>query len=99
VAEHVWSLAGQGRLELAGLLSAGEPEQWGRLVTDLQLAAEGRGNHRQHLAEAAEDLRRRRQRQELQLLKKEMDTNKDAALREIGSRLRRPDPRRRPKLT
>lgn len=98
VAEQVWLLAGQGRLELAALLGAGESEHWGRVVTDLQIAAEKRGNHRRHLAEAAEDLQRRRRRQELQLLKAKMDTDKDAALREIGSRLRSPDPRRRPKL-
>lgn len=98
VAEQVWALAEKGRLDLAPLLGAGQSAQWGRVVTDLQIAAEKRGNYRQHLAEAAEDLKRRQQAEELQQLKQQMDTDKNAALREISSRLRRPDRRRRPKL-
>ncbi len=98
VAEQVWLLADQGRLALSGLLGAGESEQWGRVVTDLQIEAERRGKYVEHLGGGVEALQRRREHQELQQLKEQMDTDKSAALREIGSRLRRPDQRRRPRL-
>ena len=98
VAEQLWLLASRGRPELTDLLGAGQSPQWGRVVTDLQIAAEKRGNYQPTLTQAVDDLLRRQQQQELQELKQQMVTDKDAALREIGSRLRRPDPRRRPKL-
>jgi DNA primase len=97
VAEQVWRLAGQGRLEIADLLGAGDSEQWGRLITDLQAAGAGRGNYRQSLLEAAEDLLRRRQKEQLQELRESPDADRTEVMRQVAAEARRPDRRRRPR--
>ncbi len=99
VAEEVWRLGEADRLELAAVLGASDSERWGRLVTDLQITGEKRGNHESTLAEATEDFHRRQRREELQNLKEQGDTDKVALMRKIAEHARQPDPRRRPRLS
>jgi len=98
VAEQVWKLAEAGRLELSALLLAEESDRWGRVVTDLHLAAERRGNHRQTLADAAEDIARRRRRDALRQQKAQGDLDPGDLLRKLAQEGRRPDRRRRPRI-
>ncbi|MDY7010603.1 MAG: DNA primase [Planctomycetota bacterium] len=98
IAEHLWRLACESRLEITALLMAGQTEQWGRVVTDLQSAGQQRGNYTRTLADAAEVLLRRRRLEQMQQLKDGKDTNQNDVLRKISEEARKPDPRRRPKV-
>ncbi len=96
VAEQVWRLGDESRLDLTTLLSMGESEQWGRIITDLQIDGEKRGNYEQTLADAADVLERRRRRERMQQLKSGTDIDQSDLLRKISEEARKPDPRRRP---
>ena len=98
VAEQVWALAGQDRLELSVLISAGQSTQWGRIVTDLQLAGQQRGNYERVLADAAAALKRRSEDEAIQDLKSKGDTDQDELLRMVQRKGRKVDRRRRPRL-
>ncbi len=98
IASEVWRLAGESRLEMTALLMAGESEQWGRVVTDLQSSGENLGNHEQNLADAAEVLIRSRRLEEIRRLKAATDTDPDDLKRKISEEGLKPDPRRRPKI-
>ena len=98
VAEQVWALAGTDRLDVAALLAAGESEQWGRVVTDLQVAGEKRGNYERILADAAEAICRRQDRETLQELKNKGDAHIGEVMRTIHRQAQSADPRRRPRL-
>ncbi|MCD4699163.1 MAG: DNA primase [Phycisphaerae bacterium] len=98
IAEHVWRLACESRLEITALLMAGQTEQWGRVVTDLQSAGQQRGNYAQTLTDAAEVLVRRCRLEQMQQLKDGKDTNQNDILRKISEEARKPDPRRRPRV-
>ncbi len=98
IAEHLWRLAGESRLEMTALLTAGETEQWGRVVTDLQSAGQDRGSYTQTLADAADVLVRRRRLEQMQQLKADTDADRNDLLRKISEEARKPDPRRRPKI-
>ena len=98
VAEQVWTLARAERLDVASLLAAGQSEQWGRIVTDLQATGEKRGNYERILADAADAMCRRQERETLQDLKSKGDAHIDEVMRRIHRQARSADPRRRPKL-
>ncbi len=98
VAEKVWSLAAEGKLELSVLLAAGQSAEWGRLVTDLHLSGQQRGNHERTIADTSAALIRRQDEQELQALKEKGDMDQTELFRRIQSQARRPDGRRRPRL-
>jgi len=99
LAEQVWRLAEQDKLDLAGVLGAGQSQQWGQIVTDVHVDGERRGNYERTLAEAMEHLLRRREAEQLQELKEKSDMDEVALMRKISDHARRPDPRRRPRLT
>ncbi len=98
ISEQVWRLAGESRLEITALLMAGQTEQWGRVVTDLESAGRQRGNFAQTFADAAEVLIRRQRLEQMQRLKDGGDVNRNDILRKISEEARKPDPRRRPKM-
>ncbi len=98
VAEHLWRLAGESRLEMTALLMASESEQWGRVVTDLQSSSENHGNYEQTLADAAEVLLRSHRLEEIRQLKSGAGTDRNDLLRKISEEGLKPDPRRRPKI-
>jgi len=98
VAERVWELGRAGRLDISTLLNSEQGQAWGGVLTDLQLSAQQRGNYEQTLADAAEDLCRRRRQEELQHLKAQGDRASPEVLSRIAQLGRRTDRRRRPKL-
>ena len=93
VAGEVWRLGGEGELSLESLLRVEAGPEWGRLVTDLAVAGERRGNYAATLAGDVEMMERRHHRRELDQLRRIGD---DSSLRELTERLKKPDPRRRP---
>jgi len=97
LAERVWELAAAGRLELPALLETGGADDWGRLVTDLQYAAENRGNHQQTLADAIDTLLRRRRREAMDELKARRDTDSAEVTRRIAEDARTRDVLRHPR--
>jgi DNA primase len=99
VAEQVWHLAAEERLDLAALLGTLEVQQWGRLVTDLQIAAEKLGNYEGALAGAAEGILRRHRRGQLAELKARRGPGDAELMRRISEEGRKPDRRRRPRLS
>ncbi len=98
IAEQVWRLAGESRLEITALLMAGQTEQWGRVVTDLESAGQQRGNYARTLTDAAEVLLRSRRLEEIRQLKAGADTDLNDLKRKISEEGLKPDPRRRPKM-
>ena len=98
IAEQVWRLAGDSRLEITALLMAGQSEQWGRVVTDLESEGLQRGNYPQTLADAAETLIRGARLDKMRQLKAEENEDRSDILRKISEEARKPDPRRRPKI-
>lgn len=98
IAEHLWRLACESRLDITALLMAGQSEQWGRAVTDLQSDGQQRGNYARTLADAAEVLIRRCRLDQMRQLKAGKDTNRNDILRKISEEARKPDPRRWPRV-
>jgi DNA primase len=98
LAEHVWRLAGQGRLEVGALLGADRTAQYGGVITDLQVSAENRGNVEQTLTDAVQVLMRRSRREELARLKGGQDADLAALMQKLSDEGRRPDARRHPRL-
>ena len=84
LAERMWGMAGEGGVDLARLLRADESVEWGRLVTDLQVAGERQGQYQQTVADAVEEFGRRRQRQEIEELKAGSDA--EGVLRKVAER-------------
>jgi len=98
VAERVWELGRAGRLDISALLNSEQGQEWGEVLTDLQVSAQQRGNYEQTLSDAAEDLCRRRRQEELQHLKARADTSSPEVLARIARLGRQTDRRRRPRL-
>ena len=97
IAARVWSLGASGRLSLEAVLADPQLSQYGSLVTDLLTAGERRGNHERTLAAAAACLEYRAQQiQQKELRSKDLDPE---TLRKLTERLKRPDLRRRPRIT
>ncbi len=94
IAEQVWRLAGESRLEITALLMAGQTEQWGRVVTDLESAGRQRGNYARTLADTADVLIRRCRLEEIRQLKAGADTDPKDLKRKISEEYRKPDQRR-----
>ncbi len=99
LAERVWDLAGEGRLELSALLAMDEGEHWGGLVTELQTSAERRGNYGPTLADAVRAILARRKREELELLKARPEADAAEVMRRVAEEARKPDRRRMPRLS
>jgi hypothetical protein len=98
VAEAVWKLGGQDRLDLPSLLAAEDTAQWGRIITDLQAGGQRRGHHHRHLEDAADVLLARQQRRRLELEVGRRGQYSPEDLREIAARAAQADKRRRPRL-
>ena len=99
LAEEVWRLGGEDRLDVTALLACPQAGQWGTLVTDLQLAGERRGHYARTLADAAEVLLRRRRRAELEGLKAEPGPRRRELMKRIAEEGRKPDGRRLPRMS
>lgn len=96
LAERVWALGAAGRLGLEELLAAEDLVPHAPLLTELSLAGQRRGNHRQTLQEAVDRLLHRREVQNVRELKSgPLD---DERLRKLQAQFRRSDPRKRPKI-
>ena len=106
VAKQVWNLARQDRLDISTLLLAAESEQWGQIVTDLQLSGEKRYDNitdarnryiqmKKAIVDAAELLQLRQQKQQLENLKSQGWS--EELLRKISQR-NKIDLRRFPKI-
>jgi len=98
VAERVWRLADEGRLDLPALLGGDEGEPWCRLVTDVQVSAEEKGNYERVLSDAATVILNRRQREELEALKSAGGADPAEVLRRVSKLGRQPDARRHPRI-
>jgi hypothetical protein len=99
VAEHVWRLAAEDRLEVAALLGTPEAQQWGRLVTDLQIGAERLGDYERTLTAAVEDILRRHRQFQLAERKAREGLGSPDLMRRISEEGRKPDRRRRPRIS
>ncbi len=97
MAAHVWRLGSTGDLSLDSLLSVEAGVDWGRLITDLATTGGRRGNFAATLAEDLDYLEHRRDRAELDVLKRAAQANDDESLRRFTSRRRTPDARRLPR--
>ena len=106
VAKQVWNLARQDRLDISTLLLAAESEQWGQIITDLQLSGEKRYDNttdarnryiqmKKAIVDAAELLQLRQQKQQLENLKSQGWS--EELLRKISQR-NKIDLRRFPKI-
>ena len=93
VTRELWRLGHNGRLTIEALLEAGQTAEWGRIVTDLMLTGQRRGNHTATLQGAVDRLAAERDRQAREQLRQAGD---DDSLRALSEQLRRPDARRRP---
>ncbi len=97
VAQEVWRLAAEGRLELQTLLSAAQTEQWGQVVTDLQSASEKRGNFRETVLGVLTEFDHRITRHEIDQLRGGSGGNE--LLRRASEDARTPNKKRLPKIT
>lgn len=95
VAQHLWRLGVQQRLDLPALLGLEEMAQHAALAVDLQVDGERRGAFERTLMESADDILRRRQQEQMELLRQ---TDKDAHAQAVVEQARRPDARRRPRI-
>ena len=93
LAGEVWRLGEAGQLGAEALLAVQMGAEWGRLVTDLLVAGQARGNHALTLAGDLELMARRAERDTLDQLRRCGD---DQSLRELTELLKKPDVRRRP---
>jgi hypothetical protein len=96
IAEVIWQVGGEGRLNVDELLAREELAEFGALITDLAAGGERRGNYEQTLNGAVEHMLYHRRRQDLDGLR--MRGDEDDALREITAHLRSADVRRHPKI-
>lgn len=97
LAAEVWRLASDGELSMESLLAVpNDDPEWGGLVTELALSAEGRGDYEATLQGALELVEHHRGQQELYGLRRSGD---DDSLRQLSERLKKPNLRRRPTVT
>ncbi len=96
IAEVVWSLGQTGKLTVEQLVASEAMASCGPVVTDLITSGQRRGNHEQTLDGAVKHLLYRRNRQEIQELKR-AGLN-DETLRQLNQEFRQSDLRRHPKI-
>ena len=97
VAHQLWRLGNDGDLSLESLLALNAGPDWGRLVTDLSVAGERRGNYAATLAEELEYIEHQHARNALEALKQAGCAGDDESLRQYNLQRRRPDARRMPR--
>jgi DNA primase len=96
IARRVWRMGEGGRIALDELLAGEEVPERAALTVELAMEGQKRGNGRQTLEGALEQMICRRGRQEVQDLKQSgLD---DETLRQLGRRFLSPDARKMPKI-
>jgi DNA primase len=96
LAERIWPLGMNGRLSLDELLATEEMVSFAPILTELSLAGQRRGNHQRSLEDAVGRILHRKEKQNEQELK--TGPLDDDRLRELQSRFRQSDPRKRPRI-
>lgn len=96
LAERIWPLGMDGKLSLDDLLAAEDMVNFAPILTELSLSGQRRGNHQRTLEEAVDRICHRKEKQNVQELK--TGPLDDASLRELQSRFRQSDPRKRPRI-
>ncbi|MFW5840426.1 MAG: hypothetical protein ACOCZE_07590, partial [Planctomycetota bacterium] len=98
IARQVWRLGMDGHLSVEQLAACQELAELGGLLAELAEAGQLRGNHEKTLTGAIECILYRRDRAEIEQLKAGADQDDDT-LRQLQSRLRRADVRKRPRIS
>jgi hypothetical protein len=98
IARHCWRLGLGGHLRLEELLACEQLAELGGLLAELAEVGHRRGNHEKTLAGAVECMLYRRDRDEIEELKASAGAD-DQMLRQLQSRLRRADVRKRPRIS
>ncbi len=97
IAQEIWRRGQEGRLASEELLACEAMAPYGGLLAELIATGQRMGNHEQTLAGAVEFMLYRRNRQRMQDLRSAGYT--DDTLRRTEQHLKKPDARRRPKIT
>ncbi len=97
IARAIWSLAAEGHLRLEELISREELSDLASIIVALADAGSHRGNYERTLTGAVECILYRRGRMEIEQLKASAQGDDDM-LRQLQTRLRRADLRKRPRI-
>ncbi len=97
IAQEIWRRGQGGHFAAEELIASEAMAPLGPLLADLIAAGEHRGNHEQTLAGAVEFILYHRNQQQMQGLKSAGYS--EETLRELDQHLKKPDARRRPRIT